>query len=63
MINPLKQREYNLLKDTGHQDLADKVNEIVNHINKKPIDNLKRPEDTFNETAEAIFDADTLYDA
>ena len=62
-MNPLTKDQMNKLQAIGFDDLMRKVNEIVNHLNKKPIDNLKRPEDTFNETAEAIFDADTLYDA
>jgi hypothetical protein len=35
-MNPLKQKQHKLLKTIGCEDLADKVNEIVDFINSVP---------------------------
>ena len=62
-MNPLKQKEFKLLEDTGHADLARKVNEIVRELNKKPEEDWSyREKSKFDEVAEAIFEADNPYD-
>lgn len=59
-MNPLKQKQYNLLKEIGCQDLADKVQEIVKELNKA---SQKEKTPTIDEVAEAVFESDTLFDA
>jgi hypothetical protein len=61
-MNPLKNKQYDLLKEIGCEDLARKVNEIVNHLNKGE-NATESKKNNFDDVAEAIFEADTLYDA
>ena len=62
-MNPLKQKQYQLLKDTGNEDLANKVNELVDKFNGLKPKEAREEDDDIADIAERIWDADTTFDA